>query len=573
MRRFKVQAQARSGFSLGVRGKVLLLFGGSIFLLLAAIAVAFWKFYVTVQTFQVDVIPRQNNAINIEVLEADFKKQVQEWKDTLLRGKQPDLLEKHWTAFQQREGDVRNHADQLRGRVLDAETADLMGQFIAAHEKMGSAYRHGLEEFKSHGFDSAVGDKAVAGIDRTPTELLTKAKDRLMSVVAAHAEEATESAYRTIWMSLALLIAVATLAVVAFLIVVQRTITTPLMRLNGAMGEMAGGSLNVSIPGMDRGDEIGDIARTIGVIRTNAEREAVKKQEEAQRADVERAAQRKADMQRLADEFEAAVGNIVTSVTSASGELTSTATSLTKTAETTQQRSRTVAAASEEASTNVQSVASATEEMVASISEIGRQVQESNQIAGEAVTQADKTDDRVTKLAQAANRIGDVTQLITSIAEQTNLLALNATIEAARAGEAGKGFAVVAQEVKQLAAQTAKATSEISSQIAEIQSATQDSVAAIKEIGGTIRRVSEIATTIASAVEEQNAATQEITRSIQQAAAGTTEVASNITDVNDGAMKTGSASVQVLAAARSLSQQSAQLRAEVDRFLATVRAA
>jgi len=549
------------------------LFASSTLILLAAAAFGFWKFYSTVDAFHSEVVPSQNNAIKVEVVEADFKKQVQEWKDTLLRGKQPDALEKHWTGFQDRERDVRKHGEELSRSIHDAEATKLVVQFLEAHQKMGDAYRRGLEEFKSRGFDSTVGDKAVAGIDRAPTEFLVKAKDHLMSLAEARTAEVTDSAFQAIWMTVGLLIAVASVAVVAFLIAVQRGITSPLIRLNGAMGEMAGGNLNVSIPGMDRGDEIGDIARTIGVIRTNAESEAIKKQVEAQRADAERAAQRKADMQRLADEFEAAVGNIVTSVTSASGELTSTATSLTKTAETTQQRSRTVAAASEEASTNVQSVASATEEMVASISDIGRQVQESNQIAGEAVNQADKTDDRVTKLAQAANRIGDVTQLITSIAEQTNLLALNATIEAARAGEAGKGFAVVAQEVKQLAAQTAKATSEISSQIAEIQSATQDSVVAIKEIGGTIRRVSEIATTIASAVEEQNAATQEITRSIQQAAAGTTEVASNITDVNDGAMKTGSASVQVLAAANSLSQQSAQLRTEVDRFLATVRAA
>jgi methyl-accepting chemotaxis protein len=166
-----------------------------------------------------------------------------------------------------------------------------------------------------------------------------------------------------------------------------------------------------------------------------------------------------------------------------------------------------------------------------------------------------------------------VTQLITSIAEQTNLLALNATIEAARAGEAGRGFAVVAQEVKQLASQTAKATSEISTQIAEMQAATQDSVAAIKEIGGTIGRISEIATTIASAVEQQGAATHEITRNVQQAAAGTAQVANNIAAVSDGAAKTGTASADVLTAAQALSDQSKRLRSEVEKFLATVRAA
>jgi methyl-accepting chemotaxis protein len=200
-------------------------------------------------------------------------------------------------------------------------------------------------------------------------------------------------------------------------------------------------------------------------------------------------------------------------------------------------------------------------------------VRESSDIAKEAVGPAQKTDQRINKLAQAATRIGDVTQLITTIAEQTNLLALNATIEAARAGEAGKGFAVVAQEVKQLASQTAKATSEISTQIAEMQAATQDSVAAIKEIGGTIGRISEIATTIASSVEQQGAATHEITRNVQQAASGTAQVANNITAVSDGAAKTGTASADVLTAAHALSDQSKRLRSEVEKFLATVRAA
>ena len=182
-------------------------------------------------------------------------------------------------------------------------------------------------------------------------------------------------------------------------------------------------------------------------------------------------------------------------------------------------------------------------------------MQESSRIAGEAVKQAEKTDDRIEELSQAAGRIGDVVKLITAIAEQTNLLALNATIEAARAGEAGRGFAVVASEVKALAAQTAKATDEIGTQIAGMQAATQDSVAAIKEIGGTIKPISEIASTIAAAVEEQGAATQEIARNVQQAAQRTGEVAGNITDVNRGAGETGSASAQVLSSAQSLSHR------------------
>jgi len=284
-------------------------------------------------------------------------------------------------------------------------------------------------------------------------------------------------------------------------------------------------------------------------------------------------AERKVAMGRLADEFDRAVGKIVDTVSTTSMELESAAGSMSKTAETTQQLSAAVASASEESSTNVQSVAGATDEMAASVSEISRQVQESNRIANEAVAQAGKTDARISDLSHAAGRIGDVVKLITAIAEQTNLLALNATIEAARAGEAGKGFAVVAQEVKQLASQTAKATDEIRGQIAGMQTATQESVAAIKEIGETISRIAQIATTVAAAVEEQGAATQEIARNVQQAAQGTTQVTSNISEVTRGASETGSAAAQVLTSAQSLANESNQLKAEVAKFLDTVRAA
>ena len=350
-------------------------------------------------------------------------------------------------------------------------------------------------------------------------------------------------------------------------------VSRPIQRLNGAMDQMAKGNLDIEVPGQERGDEIGDMAKTISVIRENAAQEALKKQEEAKREDGERATRRKANMQKLANEFESAVGGIIETVSSAATELEASAGTLTKSAETTQQLSTVVASASEEASTNVQSVASATEEMTSSISEISRQVQESSRIAGEAVKQAERTDARINALSQAASRIGDVVKLITAIAEQTNLLALNATIEAARAGEAGKGFAVVAQEVKQLASQTAKATDEIGTQIKGMQAATEESVGAIKEIGGTIGRISEIAATIAAAVEEQGAATQEISRNVQQASHGTVQVANNITDVSRGAAETGSASGQVLASAKSLANESNRLKLEMVKFLDTVRAA
>jgi methyl-accepting chemotaxis protein len=351
---------------------------------------------------------------------------------------------------------------------------------------------------------------------------------------------------------------------------VMHTLRELLGELAGAMDAMRDGNYAVAIPHVGRGDEIGVMARATEGFRKNF---MSVKEREADQKNTEAAAERKSLMARLAADFEAVIGNIVGAVSSASGELTAAATTLTRTAETTQALSATVKAASEEASANVQSVAAATEQMGDSIGEIGRRVQESSGIAGEAVGQAQRTDARINKLAQAASRIGDVTKLITSIAEQTNLLALNATIEAARAGEAGKGFAVVAQEVKQLASQTAKATSEISGQIAEMQAATQDSVAAIKEIGSTISHLSEIGAMIATSVDQQGAATQEISRSVQQAAAGTSRVATNISEVREGAHQTGVASGDVLSAAKSLADQSGRLQGEVEKFLATVRAA
>jgi methyl-accepting chemotaxis protein len=351
------------------------------------------------------------------------------------------------------------------------------------------------------------------------------------------------------------------------------TIARPMRALSVSMEELAGGNFAVVLPGLGRKDELGDVAGAVEKFKVVSEQKARDEAEAKMRQDKIAAEQRKAEMVRLANSFEAAVGEIVDTVSSASTELEASATTLTATAERSQGLATAVAAASEEASTNVQSVASATEELTSSVTEISRQVQESARMASEAVGQARTTNERVSELSKAAARIGDVVELINTIAGQTNLLALNATIEAARAGEAGRGFAVVASEVKALAEQTAKATGEISQQIAGIQGATQDSVTAIKEISGTIEKLSEISSTIAAAVEEQGAATQEISRNVQQAAQGTQQVSSNITDVQRGATETGTASSQVLSAAQMLSGDSNRLKIEVGKFLDTVRAA
>jgi methyl-accepting chemotaxis protein len=352
-----------------------------------------------------------------------------------------------------------------------------------------------------------------------------------------------------------------------------RGISRPMTAMCQAMRELAGGNFDVVLPGLGRKDELGEMAGAVEEFKVQA---IAKAERDAAAHDAQNkagSAARRAELIAFADDFEAAVGAIVSNVSASAVQLEQAAGTLTRTAETTQSLSSQVAGVSEQASGNMQSVATATEELSMSVDEIGRQVRQSNKIAEAAVLQAEQTDGRIGKLSRAAQEIGDVVKLITAIAEQTNLLALNATIEAARAGDAGRGFAVVASEVKSLASQTAKATDEISSHITGMQGATQESVTAIKEIGGTIAQISTIASSIAGAVEQQSAATQEIARNVQNVAQGTQEAAASIMQVNRGATETGSASEEVLNSARTLSTESTRLREELDRFMANIRAA
>jgi methyl-accepting chemotaxis protein len=367
-------------------------------------------------------------------------------------------------------------------------------------------------------------------------------------------------------------VAGALLMVFGIRIVFGRVISLRLARMTAVMSELAQGNNAIEVPFVERGDEIGTMAKAVGVFKENAVERARLRAETVERE--KRAAEdKKRSMIAVADTFETAVGEVIKTVSSSAADLEAAATMLTGTAEHAQQLSTAVAGASGQTSSNVQAVAAAAEELATSVEEIGRQVQKSSQIATDAVRQAKATDERMTELTTASGRIGNAMKLITAIAEQTNLLALNATIEAARAGEAGKGFAVVAAEVKALATQTVKATEEIGQQVSDIQAATNGSVSAIKEIGSTIERIAEIGLTIASAVEEQGAATQDIARSVQQAAAGTAQVAANIGEVNAAADQTGTASGNVLTSAQALSSEATRLRSEVDKFLATVRAA
>jgi len=351
----------------------------------------------------------------------------------------------------------------------------------------------------------------------------------------------------------------------------NRNVTFRVVRLAGVMRQLAKRDYVFDLPCALRADEIGDMARAIDECRDGLKAADAAAAEQA--AEQALKVQRATSLERLTQAFEAKAGEMVGQVSASASQLQATAETMTHTADETRQQATNVAAAAEEASTNVQTVASAAEELAASIAEISRQLAQSARVAGKAQEDAKRTDEVVKALADGAQKIGDVVGLISSIAGQTNLLALNATIEAARAGDSGKGFAVVASEVKSLATQTAKATENISQQIAQIQAATKVAVDSIGAIGLTIGEISQIAATVAASVEEQGSATQEIARNVQQAAIGTQQVTSNIAGVSQGADSTGSAANEVLGNAGELAHRAEQLREEVGQFIAGVKAA
>jgi methyl-accepting chemotaxis protein len=447
-----------------------------------------------------------------------------------------------------------------RVRALGIEMAGILADYVADYRKQHDAIVKADDVYNS---------KLRTALE-SATAALTQAKSAINGLLHSTKSE-TDGTISTTTMTQGLLAVLGMLVGIVFAWTMGRSVVAPVTAMTQVMQRLAGGDRSVQIPGRDHSDEVGDMAKAVEVFRQSmieSDRLATEQRE----AQVAKERRQHAVEEHL-DGFDRAMRDSLDTLSFASTQMRATAQSMSATAEETSRQATGVSSAAEQASANVETVAASTEEMGASIAEIARQVAESTKIATKAVDEATRTTSTVRGLAEAAQKIGDVVSLIQDIASQTNLLALNATIEAARAGDAGKGFAVVASEVKSLAAQTAKATEEIAGQIASIQGATKQAVDAIKTIDGTIGHMNEISTMIAAAMEEQGASTREIARNTQEAARGTHDVSQSISNVNQAAAEAGTAAAQVLTSSEELANQAATLRADVDQFLAKIRAA
>jgi methyl-accepting chemotaxis protein len=466
-----------------------------------------------------------------------------------------------WNALLAETGSVTPPA-ALKDAIDTAKAQYFADEYIAKRESLIKAIGEGQTPDMSPADWSNYTVARLAALVGVAEAALDSAK--------SHAEAARGQAWVNLTTQLVLLGGAILLAIVSMMLIGRRVIR-PLHQIRDAMLKVAAGDITAEASFPGRTDEIGALAGALGTFKQNAEDKArIEAEEQDRNAQAEL---RRQTVDASIKAFESDVKQALDALAQSSRQMLDTSSDMSRAAERSKGQVKAVAGASEEASTNVQTVAAASEELSASIGEISRQVASAADIAGRAVEETKATDHTVQSLVEIASKIGEVIGLINDIAGQTNLLALNATIEAARAGEAGKGFAVVASEVKSLANQTAKATEDISAQIAAVQNVTKEAVDAIKRIGGTIAEVSSIATSIAGAVEEQGAATQEITRNTQQAATRTRDVSENISGVTSEADATGAAAEGVRSAAESLGQQADRLRGQVNDFLSKIRAA
>ncbi len=485
----------------------------------------------------------QVQLLNLRVHEKDFKL----WRDKQYL----DKFESGHKSFKQalEKADLAGPAAAQTGKLLDAYAKDM-----ATYATMSlKVYQDILEMGEIFDFILA------------PMDALIKFSEDGLAFAQSEKDRVFSSVVRT-------LIIGGIVIVIVFLgigIPIMRSITRPVAAITKTTSLLADGNLDTLIPAAENKDEVGEMARALGVFKDNFL--AARKQRETWDAEQELRAKRAQEIEHATADFKVGIETALESVTSASDSMRTTAETMTETATTTSHKSVAVSNSANDASGNVQTVAAATEQLSASISEINQQVVRSSEIASSAVDQAGNANILIGSLDTAAEKIGEVVGLISDIAEQTNLLALNATIEAARAGDAGKGFAVVASEVKNLAAQTGKATEDIGNQVGDIQAATQEAVEAIQSISGTISTIHEISTSISAAVEQQGAATQEIARNVEQAARGTTEVSNSISAVNEAVSKTGQAANTALEAANNISKEAGEVRSQVAGFLSTVQ--
>ncbi len=483
------------------------------------------------------------------------------------------MMRRHEKDFLARR-DVK-YADQLRQRGEEFDQA-LAASSLPAEEKVAVAAD--MRQYRDDFFKLVDGVKALEAATRTLEQRYNlvdpdlQAMQAAQTVLADEADAHNTQVSATVALVMRAALGVATVLLLVLGTAIARAIYQPLDRMTEFMARLAAGDLDHPVPSTDRRDEVGRMARAVAVFRDSMI-EVTQLQDEQKRVEERVAGERRLAMRQVADRFEAGVMVVVGKVAGASGEMKTTAQMMSSAAHQADSQATMVSTAAEHATVNVQTVAAAAEELSASIGEIARQVTEAAGISSSAAREVAQANELVRGLALSATRIGEVVGLINTIAAQTNLLALNATIEAARAGEAGKGFAVVAGEVKGLATQTAKATEEISAQIAAVQEETRRAVEAIRKIGGVINHVREISGSIATAIEQQGAATQEIARNVQQAAEGTQEVSSNISGVTQAVSSSGEAAGLVLASAGDLARNSHRLRDEVTGFLAEIRAA